>query len=96
MDIFGVSISLIGIMIIALGWIFQLLSVGKKEHQLSKQFLTAYLFGLTLVVIDNYVIGEIQAAAANFVVFLLVLMVLLKTPTKEEKKTEPEKKKKAK
>ena len=82
------DLSLIGLSLLAIGWIVQLVSSWKGKNEIQSWFLIVYLFGVILLVVDGYMNNLTWMALLNLVTLVAAGLVLLKLkkPVKTRKK----------
>jgi len=82
------DLSLIGLSLLAIGWIVQLIYSWKGKSEIQSWFLIAYLFGVILLVVDGYMNNLTGMALLNLVTLVAAGLVLLKLnkPVKTKKK----------
>ena len=78
MNVAGISLSLIGLAFIVIGWAYQFASMKKKSTGMHKEFLIMYAVGTLLLTIDGFLSGMLDLAIMNIVAFVLSGMILLK------------------
>jgi len=69
-------LSTIGLVIIVVGWIWQLVSVCKTNNQIQKNFLALYAIGVVLLVVDGFMADLISLAIPNAICLIAVLAIL--------------------
>ena len=60
----------IGLIIIALGWFYQLNSISKKKREISLVFVIGYVVGVGLLIVDGLTNQLTTLAALNSVTLL--------------------------
>lgn len=68
----------IGLLFIVIGWLVQLLQVlTSKNREINPYFLVLYIIGVLLLVIGNYLVGNISSTLFNLVSAILPLVILV-------------------
>ena len=71
-------IKLLGLAIIASGWIITLLNLQKGERKIHKNFLLCYIAGSILLIISNRLNGLDFAAILNILIVLIAAFLFIK------------------
>ena len=72
-----ISLSIIGLSIIVIGWIVQFYLMN-KTHKISKLFVALYALGVLFLIIDGFASGLNDLATANLISLIVALAVLIK------------------
>ena len=72
-----ISLSIIGLSIIIIAWIFQFFSMNKTK-KITSTFIIIYSLGVLVLVYDGFASGLTNLATANLISFLVSLAVLIK------------------
>lgn len=67
----------IGLTIILLSWLYQLIMILKKDHNLQNIFVGGYALGVLLLVVDGYRSGISMIASLNLLTLLAAFFVLI-------------------
>jgi len=71
-------LTLIGSVVILLGWMVQAYqTLAKNARNMSFALLLLYMVGLALIVIDNFLGGAMVSGIINGVVVVLVLAIII-------------------
>lgn len=79
-----ISLSIIGLSLIILGWIVQLVLM-KKANKVYALFVTLYALGVLFLVYDGFSSGLTSLAIANLISFIVAIAVLIKVNMKNKK-----------
>ena len=72
-----------GLLIIALAWVIQFVSMHKKGKEIAPAFLGVYSLGLIILVLDSWQGGVSYASALNLASLIIALMVFSKVSEKK-------------
>ncbi|MDD2646367.1 MAG: hypothetical protein PHV78_00360 [Patescibacteria group bacterium] len=67
----------IGLVIIVLAWLYQLVMLLKKNHNLQNLFVAGYALGVLLLVVDGYRTGISMIASLNLLALLAAVFALI-------------------
>lgn len=76
-----ISLSLVGLILVIIGWLFQLVKM-KKDKKINKYFIILYALGVLVLVYDSFTSGLTNLAIANLVSLLVSILVLVKVMKK--------------
>lgn len=76
-----ISLSLIGLSLVVIGWLVQLLMM-KKDKKINKYFVILYALGVAVLVYDGFTAGLTNLAIANLVSLIVSILVLVKVMKK--------------
>lgn len=79
------NFSIIGLILIVIGWAFQLLYAFQEGKKINKIMLVFYALGLILLVYDSFKNNLTWIALLNLIALILVLAVLFKVSYKKKK-----------
>jgi len=71
-----ISISIIGLVLVGLGWLAQLFFMNKDQPVILPSFIILYSVGVVLLVYDGFSNGTIESAAINLLSLVMALAVL--------------------
>lgn len=80
----GIDLSIVGLIVVAIGWIVQLLYSLKGGKKLKESFLVVYCVGVLLIVIENYMQSKTDLATLNLLVLIIAVLVLITAYFKKE------------
>lgn len=72
-----INLSIIGLAIIFIAWLFQFFSINKRR-EISPTFIIAYVLGSVLLVIDGYKLGLTTNAIINGLIALAAICTLIR------------------
>ncbi|MDD5331360.1 MAG: hypothetical protein PHE43_00875 [Candidatus Nanoarchaeia archaeon] len=72
------ELSLIGLIVLVLGWIIQLIHSWKNNHEIRQWFLIFYMVGVGLLVIDGFQNNLKELAILNLVSLIVAGLILLR------------------
>ena len=78
--------AIIGLSVIALGWILQLVYSWKGKKDIQSKFLIVYSIGTALLIIDCYLNDLRWTGIFNTIVLMISLIILIKISPKQETK----------
>jgi len=84
---------IIGLVLIAIGWLLQLASSWSGKRELRKRFIIFYIIGVAVLIIDSFMKGDNISAFFNLVTLILAGIVLAKIGKSDEFRTRKTKKK---
>lgn len=76
-------LEIIGLLLIAAAWIFQLVHIRRFGNKLCTKFLKLYILGVILLIVDGFINGLTAIAALNLIALALASVALFrvrKTP----------------
>ena len=76
-----ISLSIIGLSIVIIGWLVQLVKM-KKDKKINKYFVMLYVLGVLILVYDGFASGLTNLAIANLVSLVVSSLVLVKVMKK--------------
>lgn len=76
-----ISLSLIGLTLVIIGWLVQLLMM-KKDKKINRYFIILYALGVLVLVYDGFNSGLTNLAIANLVSLAVSVLVLVKVMKK--------------
>jgi len=76
-----ISLSIIGLSIVIIGWLVQLVKM-KKDKKINKYFVMIYALGVLVLVYDGFASGLTNLAIANLVSLVVSILVLAKVMKK--------------
>jgi hypothetical protein len=69
--------TILGLVIIALAWFYQLVSFSKKKH-IQPLFVGVYCLGVVFLIIDGFLSGATVIALGNIVTLVPAALIFLK------------------
>jgi len=72
-----ISLSIIGLSLVVIGWLVQLVKM-KKDKKINKYFVMIYALGVLVLVYDGFTSGLTNLAIANIASLIVSVLVLVK------------------
>jgi hypothetical protein len=76
-----ISLSLVGLSLVVIGWLVQLVKM-KKDKKINKNFIILYSLGVAVLVYDGFNAELTNLAIANLVSLIVSVLVLVKVMKK--------------
>ncbi|VVC04421.1 Uncharacterised protein [Candidatus Bilamarchaeum dharawalense] len=70
-------LSVLGLVLITLGWFVQYLSISKGKKEIVKMFPALNALGILLLIIDSYIGGALDIVFGNVLTLLGALIVFI-------------------
>jgi hypothetical protein len=77
--------TLVGLILIALGWILQLISSWNGNKGIKKRFIMVQNLGIAVIVVDNIIEGSAAIALFNAFVLIITSILLIRLGINDKK-----------
>ncbi len=84
--------AIIGLLLIAIGWLLQLISSWNGERRIKKRFIMFNNLGVAWLVVDSFVKGLVSVAIFNLIVLVIASILLIRMGKSDVTKNIPKRK----